>query len=247
MTPANAVQFERIGNVGVIVIDRPPVNAYDAELERDLAQAWHQAAEDVSVRVVLLRASGPHFCAGADTKSPDSELAQSEMPGEFFSFCRNLPKPTIAAVQGAVSAGGQRFVWPCDLIVASPDAFFADPTVALGIGGIPCHGHTWEYGPRLAKEMLFTGGRLSASRLYEMGAINRIVPADRLKSEAMSLAEQIAKQPAPALREAKRAVNVTMDVMGMHYIIGRFNELSDADLHRGLSVNPDDDENELGS
>ena len=64
-------------------------------------------------------------------------------------------KPTIAAVQGGCIGGGQRMVWPCDLVFCTQDAFFRDPTATMGIGGIQSHLHTWFYGPRLAKEMIY--------------------------------------------------------------------------------------------
>ncbi len=94
-----------------------------------------------------------------------------------LDFVRNLMKPTIAAVQGGCIGGAQRFVFPCDLIFCSEDAFFRDPLAAVGgIGGIQAPIHTWLYGPRLAKEMLFSGMRLPAARLFAMGAVNRLLP-----------------------------------------------------------------------
>ena len=95
---------------------------------------------------------------------------------EEIRLIKSVVKPTIAAVQGGCIGGGQRMVWPCDLVFCSEDAFFRDPTADMGIGGIQSHLHTWFYGPRLAKEMIYSGMRLPAQRLYQQGQVNRLYP-----------------------------------------------------------------------
>jgi enoyl-CoA hydratase/carnithine racemase len=127
---------------------------------------------------------------------------------------RNNPKPSIAAVQGVCIAGGLLLAWPCDLIVAAENAKFSDPVVAMGIGGVEYHGHTWELGPRLAKEILFTGRAITAEEARAVGMVNRVVPLDELESATRELALEIAKKHPWALRMAKRAVNQTLDVQG---------------------------------
>ncbi|NED61375.1 enoyl-CoA hydratase, partial [Streptomyces sp. SID10244] len=93
---------------------------------------------------------------------------------------RNIPKPSIAAVQGRCIAGGLLLCWPCDLIIASEDAKFSDPVVMMGIGGVEYHGHTWELGPRKAKEILFTGRPVTAAEAEQTGMVNLVVPRDEL-------------------------------------------------------------------
>ena len=88
---------------------------------------------------------------------------------------REIPKPVIAMVQGACIAGGLMLAFVCDLIVASEDAFFADPVVRMGIPGVEYFAHPWVLGPRAAKEILFTGDRFTAQRAYEWGMVNRVV------------------------------------------------------------------------
>ncbi|TMK64793.1 MAG: enoyl-CoA hydratase [Actinobacteria bacterium] len=225
------VHYERDGKVAVITLDRPPVNAYTARMHTQLERAWRRAELDDDAAVVVLRAEGKHFCGGAELKPSAQDRADDagervSAAGEWRST-RDIPKPTIAAVQGACVGGGQRMVWPCDLIFCSEDAFFRDPLVQFGVGGIQSHGHTWAYGPRLAKEMLFTGNPIPAMRLYQMGMVNRVVTRDRLDAETMEAAHQIAEMPAFGLRQAKRAVNTTMDIMGQHYILSRMEELLD--------------------
>jgi len=224
----SVVEFRRDGPVGVITLDRPPVNAYDAAMHEELTRAWRAAAADADVRVVVLCAEGPHFCAGADLTAPVPEpAAGASAPWDELTFVRNLPKPTIAAVQGGCIGGGQRFVFPCDLVFCADDAFFRDPLASMGVGGIQAPVHTWLYGPRLAKEMLFSGMRVGARRLYEMGAVNRLYPRDELREATMAFAREIASVDASALRQAKRAVNTTMDLMGQHHVASRFADLLD--------------------
>jgi enoyl-CoA hydratase len=128
---------------------------------------------------------------------------------------REMPKPAIAMVQGACIAGGLMLAWCCDLIVASDDAFFADPVVRMGIPGVEYFAHPWVLGPRFAKEVLFTGARFGAQRAYELGMVNRVVPRASLAEETFGLADQIATMPPFGLALAKRAVNQCEDLMGM--------------------------------
>jgi enoyl-CoA hydratase len=115
--------------------------------------------------------------------------------------------PTIAAVQGGCVGGGLRFAWACDLIYASEDAYFRDPTVALGRPGIGFLDGLRDYGLRVAKEMLFLGRGLGAPRLASMGAINGVVPRQELWRTANELALHLAEQPAEAIRGAKVALD----------------------------------------
>jgi enoyl-CoA hydratase/carnithine racemase len=223
------VRYELDRAVALITIDRPPVNAYDAELERELRGAWHRAADDERVRAVVLRATGPHFCAGVDRASMAGErrglVEADETPGAAMAFVRDLPKPTIAAVQGGCIGGGQRFVFPCDLVFCSEDAFFSDPLITMGYGGIPAPLHLWMYGPRVAKEMVFSGMRVPATRLFEMGTVNRVYPRERLWDETSAFAQEIAAMDAAALRRGKEEVNRALDIMGQGEVAKRFDEL----------------------
>jgi enoyl-CoA hydratase len=135
----------------------------------------------------------------------------------YLGMCRRwreLPKPTIAMVQGACVAGGLMLAWVCDLIVAAEDAFFADPVVRMGIPGVEYFAHPWVLGPRAAKEVLFTGDRFDAHRAREWGMVSRVVPRADLEAETHRLAERIAAMPRFGLALAKRAVNQCEDLMG---------------------------------
>jgi enoyl-CoA hydratase/carnithine racemase len=126
--------------------------------------------------------------------------------------------------------------WPCDLIVASEDALFSDPVVTMGIGGVEYHGHTWELGPRKAKEILFTGRPLTADEAEKVGMVNRVVARDRLDDEARELAQQIAEMPSFGLRQAKRAVNQTQDVQGFYAAIQSVFDVHQTGHGNALSV-----------
>ena len=127
-------------------------------------------------------------------------------------------------------------VWPCDLIVAAENAEFSDPVVLMGIGGVEYHGHTWELGPRKAKEILFTGRPLTADEAEKVGMVNRVVPLADLDAQARELAAQIAEMPAFGLRQAKRAVNQTQDVQGFYAALQSVFDIHQTGHGNALSV-----------
>jgi enoyl-CoA hydratase len=104
--------------------------------------------------------------------------------------------------------------WPCDLIVAADNAQFSDPVGLMGIMGVEYHAHTWEFGARKAKEMLFTASSVTAEEALRSGMVNHVVPLAELVSFTMTLAHRVAQTDPWALRMAKRAVNHTLDTMG---------------------------------
>src|SRR5690606_18111633 len=115
----------------------------------------------------------------------------------YFNYCLRIwdfPKPTIAQVQGGCIAAGLMVANMCDLIVASEDAFFSDPvTHTMGAASLEVLIHPWVLGLRQAKEMLFTGERITAQQAREFGMVNRVVPRERLAADTLALAERIAK------------------------------------------------------
>jgi len=137
----------------------------------------------------------------------------------YLGFCerwRNIPKPTIAAVQGRCISGGLMLCWPMDLIVASDDAQFSDVVVAMGIIGVEYFAHPWEVGVRKAKEMLFTGKPISAEEARMLGMVNQVVPRAELAERTLELAKLIATKPTFAVKSVKQAVNAAEDAQGRH-------------------------------
>jgi enoyl-CoA hydratase/carnithine racemase len=142
------VTYELADRVAVLTLNRPEArNAQSQELLRELDAGWRRAKVDPEVRVIVVRAEGKHFSAGHDMGVTKEELYGPD-PGvgpayraetdKFFDLTRrwrNVPKPSIASVQGACIAAGLMLAWPCDLIIASDDAFFSDPTVVMGTNG----------------------------------------------------------------------------------------------------------------
>jgi enoyl-CoA hydratase/carnithine racemase len=241
------ILYEASDRVAVITLNRPEVaNAQSRELLDDLDAAWARAALDDEVRVIVLRGNGKHFSSGHDLRNrapaPDRitlELIYNAEARRYLDYSlrwRNVPKPSIAAVQGKCIAGGLLLCWPCDLIVAADNAEFSDPVVRMGIGGVEYHGHTWELGPRKAKEILFTGRAVTAEEAERVGMVNRVVPLAELDTATMELARQIAQVHPFALRQAKRAVNQTLDVQGFYAAIQSVFDIHQTGHGNALSV-----------
>lgn len=241
------VLYEVSDKIATITLNRPEVaNAQNAELLDELDAAWTRAATDDDVVVIVLRGEGKHFSAGHDLKDrwpAPKEItlewiyrAESRRYLEYSLRWRNTPKPSIAAVQGRCIAGGLLLCWPCDLIVAAEDALFSDPVVLMGIGGVEYHGHTWELGPRKAKEILFTGRPVTAAEAEQVGMVNQVVPRDRLDESVRELAARIAEMPPFGLRQAKRAVNQTLDVQGFYAAIQSVFDIHQTGHGNALSV-----------
>jgi enoyl-CoA hydratase/carnithine racemase len=241
------IRYEVADRIATISLNRPEAaNAQNMALLDELDAAWTQAAEDDDVRVIVLRAEGRHFSAGHDLKDrwpAPKEItlewiyrAETRRYLEYTLRWRNVPKPSIAAVQGRCIAGGLLLCWPCDLIVAAQDALFSDPVVMLGIGGVEYHGHTWELGARKAKEILFTGRPVTAEEAERAGMVNKVVPRDQLDTETRALAARIAEMPPFGLRQAKRAVNQTLDVQGFYTAIQSVFDIHQTGHGNALSV-----------
>jgi enoyl-CoA hydratase/carnithine racemase len=233
------IRYDVEDRVGVITLDRPEkANAQNARLLNELDHAWDLAARDKAVRVIVLRANGKHFSAGHDLRPSDDggpdagvELVDGKWTVEalynwesriYLGYAlkwRDVPKPSIAAVQGQCIAGGLLLCWPCDLIVAADNARFSDPVVQMGIGGVEFHAHAWELGPRKAKEILFTGRAMTAEEAASVGMVNKVVALDDLWPETMALARRIAQMHPFGLAQAKRAVNQSLDVAGFRAAI----------------------------
>jgi enoyl-CoA hydratase len=233
------VLYYKRDKVAVVTLNRPDVrNAQNSAMTYALDEAFHRASMDDAVRTIVLVGAGPHFSAGHDIgKTRDAHISyprltmwpdhvgkqgvesrldrESEVYIELCRRWRNLPKPTIAAVRGACIGGGLMLAWVCDLIVAADDAFFADPVLRMGAPGVEYFAHPWQMRPRFAKEFLFLGSRVDARRAYELGMVNRVVPAAELETAAFEIATKIAELPPLALTLAKMAVNAGEDAMGL--------------------------------
>jgi enoyl-CoA hydratase len=238
----SVVLYERHDTIARVTMNRPKYrNAQNSAMTYALDRAFYQAAEDDDVRVIVLAGAGEHFSAGHDIGTPERDVHLSYQreaslwwdhvgkPGAegrfareqevYLGMCRRwreIPKPMIAMVQGACIAGGLMLAWVCDLIIASDDAFFADPVVRMGIPGVEYFAHPWFLGSRVAREFLYLGERISAARAYEVGMINRVVPRETLEPTALDIATRIGAMPRFGLALTKKAINHAEDLMGFH-------------------------------
>jgi len=233
------VRYEVVDSVAWVTMNRPEYhNAQNGRMTYLLDDAFKRAVADDDVKVIVLSGEGKHFSAGHDIGTPerDVHLSQERVTmwydhankegGEFLyvreaeaylGMCRRwreIPKPTIAAVQGACIAGGLMLAWVCDLIVATDDAYFSDPVVRMGIPGVEYFAHPYELNPRIAKEFLFTGSKMGAERAYQMGMVNQISSRDTLRDDVTELAMKIAAMPRLGLALTKQAINNVEDLQG---------------------------------
>lgn len=225
------MDFEQIaydvrGPVAVITLDRPDKrNAQSRKLLDELDAALAMAIEDHAVAVIVYAGRGEHFSAGHDLKEAQESRAQFTVEERwayeerrYYEYALRIwdcPKPTIASVQGACVAAGFMIANMCDLVVASEDAFFADPVVrTLGACAVEVLVHPWVLGARRAKEILFTGDRFTAAEALSWGMVNRVVPRTDLGAATFALADRVAETPGFALKLVKRSVNRTLDMQG---------------------------------
>ncbi|MFK7894533.1 MAG: enoyl-CoA hydratase [Myxococcota bacterium] len=228
------VEYVNEERVATITLNRgDKANAQNEGMLDELHECFVKAERDDSVRVIVLRAEGKHFSAGhdLDTDDPDSvNLFDDEgkirldtmyrwEAQKYLGYSwhwRNIPKPTLAAVQGKAIAGALNLIFPMDMIIAAEDALFSDPVVMMAIGGVEYHGHTWDLGARRAKDILFTGRSVTADEAHKIGFVRDVVSRDDLWSHTDELARKIAKRHPFGLAQAKRAVNQTLDVQGYY-------------------------------
>ena len=234
------VLYQAADGIATLTMNRPDFNnAQNSQMTYALDAGFRRAVDDDSVKVIVLRGTGKHFSAGHDIGTPGRDINKpferetlwwdhTNKPGAeqlfvreqevYLGMCRrwhDIPKPTIAMVQGACVAGGLMLAWVCDLIIASDDAFFQDPVVRMGIPGVEYFAHAHELNPRIAKEFLFLGDRMKADRAYMMGMVNRVVPRDELEAQTYDIAARIAKQPRMGLALTKTVINRVEELQGL--------------------------------
>jgi len=234
------VLYEAAGGVAWITMNRPQFNnAQNGQMTYALDDAFQRAVHDDAVRCIVLAGNGKHFSAGHDigtpgrdvhrefdnrlmiaphTNKPGAELLYTREQEQYLGMCRrwrDVPKPTIAMVQGACVAGGLMLAWVCDLIVASEDAFFQDPVNGMmGIPGVEYFAHAYELPPRVAKEFLLLGERMAAQRAYNFGMVNKVVPREELRDTVAAMAAKLASQPRLGNWLTKQAVNHVEELRG---------------------------------
>ncbi len=218
------IRLENDGRVAKVILNRPDYrNAQSRKLLEELDQAFHQAADDDDVGVIVLTGAGEHFSAGHDLGTPDekSDLearpVQQGIRGRFRRSrelyvnytlrWRELPKPTIAAVKGYCIFGGWMIASAMDMIFAAEDAMFL--ATNFQYFSVP-----WDMHPRKAKEMLFQSRFIDGKEAQELDLVNRVYPVARLIDETMAYARAVAENDPFQLRMIKMAVNQAQETQG---------------------------------
>ena len=218
------IEYHVDGHVARVMINRPAYrNAQSRRLLEELDTAFSLAVDDVNVRVIVLHAAGPHFSGGHDLGSPD-ELAdrqarplQEGLRGRYAHSrehfvtktlrWRELPKPTIAAVQGYCIFAGWMVASAMDIIFAADDAMFLGANFQYF--SIP-----WDMHPRKAKELLYESRFIDAPEALDLGLVNRVVTHPHLLETTLEYANRIAANDPFQLRMIKLAVNQMQDHQG---------------------------------
>lgn len=206
-----SIIFEKEDNFAILTFNRPDArNAVNNQVRAEFAAALKEVEADDEIKVMILTGNGKAFASGVDIKEFSKTTPyHAHNLTRLGDMVANLGKPVIAAVNGYSLGGGNEIAMGCDIIVASEKAKFGQPEINIGI--IPGGGGTQRL-PRLigvcrAKELIFTGDIITAEDAYNLGLVNRVVPAEELLSTAKEIAKKIGAKSVAALKLAKSAIN----------------------------------------
>jgi enoyl-CoA hydratase/carnithine racemase len=216
---AEFVRLEVADGVGTIRLDRPKMNALDAQMQEEIRAAAAEATERDDVKAVVVYGGERVFAAGADVKEmaamshTDMVKRSSGLTSAFTAVAR-IPKPVVAAVTGYALGGGCELALCADIRIAADNATLGQPEILLGI--IPGAGGTQRLsrlvGPSRAKDIIFTGRFVKAEEALQIGLVDKVVPAAEVYDEAVRWAGQFTGAATYALRAAKEAVDRGLEV-----------------------------------
>lgn len=224
----NTIAFEKEDHVAIITLNRPEkLNAVTRMMIDELKEALENVAIDDKVRVLIVTGAGRGFCAGADLKASGSEaeIGEGATPEEQRQTIRHglqevslrlhrLSIPTIAMINGVATGLGFDWALACDLRIGSENARFR--VSFTKVGAIPGGGGTWlmpkVIGMPKAAELIFTGDFLEAKEAEKIGVLNKLVPAEDLERETLSMARRIAENPPIAIRLSKLQLRKGLEV-----------------------------------
>lgn len=213
------VRLEVTDGVGTIRLDRPKMNALDAQVQAELIEVARQATVRDEVAAVVVWGGERVFAAGADVKEmADMGYAQMLRHGhllqDFTRAIASIPKPTVSAITGFALGGGLELALATDLRFCAENAKLGQPEIALGI--IPGAGGTQRLarlvGPAKAKDLIFTGRFVEADEALRIGLVDEVLPADAVYDRAVAWAAQFVGGPVLALRAAKDVIDRGLEV-----------------------------------
>lgn len=219
MSGDSTLKVEAAGGIVILTLNRPEKrNALDAASIGELTRALETAAADPAIGVILLTGAGNAFCAGMDLahlqalaeKTTEEHRADTEQIARLLRTLYDLPKPTIAAVNGAAVAGGMGLATVCDFTFAVPEAKFGYTEVCIGF--IPAIVSVFlrrEVGDKRARDLLLTGRLIQAQEAFEMGLVTRVISAPGLMDEARALAERLLQNSPQAMAATKRLLSAS--------------------------------------
>ena len=209
---SDVVKLEVSDYIAVATLNRPPVNAVNAEMRDRLIEIFDEATDRDDIRVVVLTAQGKIFSAGADLKQrpdpgkPGAYWHHNRITRETGNAIKECAKPVIAAVNGAALGAGFGLMAACDIMMASETAVFGMPEIDVGLAGGAAMVNE-HFGKSFARRLMFTGDRLPASELYRLGVIDSVWAPEELLPAAMKMAARIAEKSPLGIKYAKTSCN----------------------------------------
>ena len=208
----DVVKFEVADYVAVVTLNRPPVNAVNAELRDRLIEIFDAATDRDDIRALVLTGQGKIFSAGADLRQrPDASVAgqywhHNRATRETGNSIKECTKPVIAAVNGAALGAGFGLMAACDIMMASETAVFGMPEIDVGLAGGAAMLNQL-LGKSFTRRLMFTGDRLPAAELYRLGVIDSVWSPEELLPAAMRMASRIAEKSPLGIKYAKNSCN----------------------------------------
>ena len=202
-------------HIATVTLNRPPVNAQNAELRAEITMLFDELSDRDDVRVIVLTGAGKVFSAGADIRErpnlaevPGAYGRHNRLVRETFNAVNECTKPIVCAINGPAMGAGFGLIMASDIWVASEEAYVSMPEINVGLAGGMTYLQKY-FSQSRARRMFYTGMKVSAQELYRLGLVEACLPADQLMPYAMEIAREIAGKAPIALRLAKEAARMT--------------------------------------
>lgn len=197
-------------HIAQVIFDFPPVNAFNGATWNEIPKIINELGQREDVKVILIRSEGKGFCAGVDIKelAHDGSAIVGVNKGNYLTgkAIHQCEIPVIVAAHRFIIGGGVIMCGAADIVICSDDAYFSLPEIDRGAMGGAAHLQRM-FGVAKVRAAFLTGGKISADEAYRLGGIEKTVPKDALRNEAMRYAETLAEKSRDALRIAKQALN----------------------------------------